>query len=97
MRGKFKIGDEVTVVTRITEEGKSRRQEFSGMVIAKKGKGVSQTFTVRKMGPGGVGIERIFPISSPTLEEVKVLANSRTRRAKLYYLRGRKGKAALQV
>ncbi|MCK4396339.1 50S ribosomal protein L19 [candidate division WOR-3 bacterium] len=89
----FNSGDTVQVFVQIQEGGKTRIQRFQGTVIKKRGEGISQTFTVRKVTQG-IGIERIFPLNSPTLEKIKVIKRGKTRRAKLYYLRGRKGKKA---
>jgi large subunit ribosomal protein L19 len=90
---EFDSGDTIQVFVQIQEGGKTRVQRFQGTVIRKRGAGISQTFTVRKVTQG-VGIERIFPLSSPTLEKIKVIKKGRTRRSKLYYLRERKGKKA---
>ena len=87
------IGDTVKVAVRIREGEKSRIQNFEGTVIARKGSGVSETFTVRRVSYG-VGVERVFPIHSPNVEAVKVVRHGRVRRSKLYYLRDRVGKAA---
>jgi len=89
----FSPGDTVRVRVRVTEGDKSRLQAFEGVCIAKSGSGLNETFTVRRIS-GGVGVERIFPLHSPTVEEVKVVRRGQVRRAKLYYLRGRRGKAA---
>jgi len=90
---KFAIGDTVKVHVRITEGEKSRIQMFEGTVIAKKHGGISETFTVRRVSHG-VGVERVFPYHSPSVEAVEVIREGRVRRAKLYYLRGKEGKAA---
>lgn len=90
----FSVGDTIDVVSKIREEEKTRLAHFEGIVIAIKGAGESRTFTVRKIARGGVGIERIFPLHSPNLEKIKVLKKGKIRRSKLYYLRGRTGKAA---
>ncbi len=87
------IGDTVRVHVRIKEGEKERIQVFEGIVIAKKHGGISETFTVRKTSYG-VGVERVFPINSPFVEKVEVVRNGRVRRAKLFYLRDRVGKAA---
>ena len=87
------IGDSVRVHVRIQEGGKSRIQVFEGTVIAKKHSGPSETFTVRKMS-FGIGVERVFPTHSPNVAKVEIKARHRVRRAKLYYLRERTGKAA---
>ncbi|MCL2634752.1 MAG: 50S ribosomal protein L19 [Oscillospiraceae bacterium] len=90
---KFEIGDTVKVHVRITEGEKTRIQIFEGTVIAKKHGGVSETFTVRRVSHG-VGVERVFPIHSPSVTKVEVVRAGKVRRAKLYYLRDRVGKAA---
>jgi large subunit ribosomal protein L19 len=87
------IGDKVRVHVRITEGEKTRIQVFDGTVIAKKHGGLNETFTVRKMS-FGVGVERIFPAHSPTLDRVEIKSRHRVRRAKLYFLRERTGKSA---
>ena len=90
----FKSGDTVSVGVRVTEGNRSRVQLFDGVVIAKSsGAGASKTFTVRKIS-NGVGVERIFPYHSPIIDSIKVLKKGKVRRAKLYYLRNLKGKAA---
>tara|TARA_B110000014_G_scaffold15601_1_gene10354 strand:+ start:208 stop:552 length:345 start_codon:yes stop_codon:yes gene_type:complete len=90
----FKSGDTVSVGVKVTEGNRSRVQLFDGVVIAKSaGAGTSKTFTVRKIS-NGIGVERIFPYHSPIIESVKVLKKGKVRRAKLYYLRNLKGKAA---
>ncbi|MBI5587691.1 MAG: 50S ribosomal protein L19 [Deltaproteobacteria bacterium] len=90
---EFNPGDTLLVKVRIKEGDKERLQPFEGTVIKKRGGGVRGTFTVRKVSYG-VGVERIFPVNSPALESVKVLSKGKVRRAKLYYLRNLKGKAA---
>jgi len=90
---KFSIGDTVRVSVNIREGQRERIQMFEGTVIAKKGSGVSETFTVRRVSYG-VGIERVFPLHSPNVVDVKVVRSGKVRRAKLYYLRDRVGKAA---
>jgi large subunit ribosomal protein L19 len=89
----FAPGDTVRVHVKIREGEKERIQLFSGIVIARKGGGIRETFAVRKIS-GGVGVERIFPLHSPIVERIEVERKGAVRRAKLYYLRGRKGKAA---
>lgn len=88
----FEIGDTVDVQTRILEGDKERIQNFSGVVIARSGSGVRETFTVRKI-VAGEGVERTFPVHSPKVADVEVKRHARVRRAKLYYLRDRVGKA----
>ncbi len=90
---KFGIGDGVKVYIRITEGEKSRIQLFEGTVIAKHGGGISETFTVRRVAYG-VGVEKTFPIHSPNVDKIVVFRDAKVRRAKLYYLRSRVGKAA---
>ncbi len=89
----FNIGDTVRVSVRIKEGERERIQAFEGTVIAKKHGGISETFTVRRSSYG-VGVERVFPINSPFVENVEVVRKGKVRRAKLYYLRNRTGKAA---
>ena len=90
---KFNIGDTVRVSVNIREGQRERIQNFEGTVIAKRGSGTSETFTVRRVSYG-VGIERVFPLHSPNVVDVKVVRMGKVRRAKLYYLRDRVGKAA---
>ena len=93
---KFDIGDKVDVHFKIKEENKMRIQVFSGIVIGKKGAGLGKTFAVRRISYGE-GVERIFPFHSPLLEKVVTKKAGKVRRAKLYYLRGKKGKKATKV
>ena len=93
---KFKVGDGVRVHTRVREGDKERIQIFSGIVIGRKGTGLNQTFTVRRISYGE-GVERVFPIHSPRIAKVEVEKQGRARRAKLNYLRERKGKEATAV
>ncbi len=90
---QFEIGDTVRVSVRIKEGERERVQVFEGTVIAKKHGGISETFTVRRFSYG-VGVERVFPIHSPFVEKVEVVRKGKVRRAKLFYLRKRTGKAA---
>jgi large subunit ribosomal protein L19 len=90
---EFQAGDTITVSVKIVEGAKERIQDFSGIVIAKSGGGIQENFTVRRISYG-VGVERIFPIHSPRIAGVKVLRRGKVRRAKIYYLRERTGKAA---
>ena len=90
---QFGIGDGVKVYIRITEGEKERIQMFEGTVIAKHGGGISETFTVRRVSYG-VGVEKTFPIHSPNVDKIGVFRVAKVRRAKLYYLRDRVGKAA---
>ena len=88
----FEIGDTVDVYCRIKEGDKVRVQVFTGTVIACKGRGINETFTVRRI-VGGEGVERIFPLHSPNVVDIKAVQSGKARRAKLYYLRKRVGKA----
>ena len=90
---RFRPGDTVRVHVKIKEGDKSRIQVFEGVVIVQKNNGISSTFTVRKVS-FGYGIERIFPLHSPIIEKMEVVKSGKVRRARLYYLRGRRGKAA---
>jgi len=90
---EFTPGDTVRVDVKIREGGKFRIQAFEGVVIALRGKGLNATFTVRKVS-SGCGVERIFPLYSPMIDSIKRIKKGRVRRAKVYYLRGRRGKAA---
>jgi len=88
----FEIGDTVDVHCRIREGNKERIQVFTGTVIARKGRGINETFTVRRV-VGNEGVERIFPLHSPNVVDVKAIRSGKTRRAKLYFLRQRTGKS----
>ena len=90
---EFKAGDSVKVHVRIVEGDRERIQLFEGVVIKRRGGGISETFTVRKISYG-VGVERTFPIHTPKIEKIEVSRRGRVRRAKLYYLRNLRGKAA---
>lgn len=90
---QFGIGDTVKVSVNIREGQRERIQMFEGTVIAKRGSGVAETFTVRRVAYG-VGVERVFPLHSPNVRKVEVVRRGKVRRAKLYYLRDRVGKAA---
>ena len=90
---KFEIGDTVRVDVKIREGDRERIQAFEGTVIAKKGSGVAETFTVRRVSYG-VGVERVFPLHSPNVAAVTIVRHGKVRRSKLYYLRDRVGKAA---
>ena len=85
------VGDDVKVYNRITEGTRTRTQIFEGTIIAKKGAGISETFTVRRVSYG-VGVEKTFPVHSPNVEKVEITRHGKVRRAKLYYLRDRVGK-----
>ncbi|MBQ1545313.1 MAG: 50S ribosomal protein L19 [Clostridia bacterium] len=90
---KFNIGDTVRVDVKIKEGSRERIQAFEGTVIARRGSGVSETFTLRRVAYG-VGVERVFPVNSPNVVSLKVVRTGKVRRSKLYYLRDRVGKAA---
>ena len=92
----FKVGDSVRVHTRVVEGDKERIQIFGGIVIGRKGRGLNETFTVRRISYGE-GVERVFPLSSPRIAKIEVETEGKARRAKLNYLRGRKGKEATTV
>jgi large subunit ribosomal protein L19 len=92
----FKVGDGVRVHTKVREGDKERVQVFAGVVIARKGHGIHETFTVRRISYGE-GVERVFPVSSPNIEKVEVEKDSEPGKARLYYLRERTGKAAMAV
>ena len=83
----FAVGDKIKVFQKIQEGDKIRVQPFEGIVIAIKGEGENKMFTVRKIAAGGIGVERIWPLNSPWIDEVKVIKKGKVRRAKLYYLR----------
>jgi len=91
--GSFNVGDTVRVHVRIKEGERQRIQNFEGTVIAKKHGGIQESFTVRRIAHG-IGVERVFPVHSPSVEKVEVIRRGRVRRAKLYYLRDRAGKSA---
>ena len=90
---EFKAGDTVTVTYKIKEENKERLQKFRGIVIQKRGFGATKTFTVRKIS-NGIGVERIFPISSPFIDSIEVNKVGKVRRARIFYLRDLTGKKA---
>jgi large subunit ribosomal protein L19 len=89
----FRPGDTLRVHVKVTEGNRSRIQVFQGVVIRRQGGGARETFTVRKISYG-VGVERTFPVHSPSIDHIEVVTRGRVRRAKLYYLRGLRGKAA---
>ena len=92
----FNVGDTVKVHTRVVEAGKERIQLFQGLCIGRKGSGVNAAFTVRKISYGE-GVERVFPVHTPRIAKIEVVARGKVRRAKLNYLRDRVGKSALKV
>ena len=89
----FRVGDSVRVHTKVVEGDKERIQIFSGVVIGRRGRGLNTNFTVRRISYGE-GVERVFPIHSPMIDSIKVVRRGKVRRAKLYYLRDRRGKSA---
>ena len=95
-RPAFRPGDTIRVHVRIREGDKTRVQPFEGVVIGRRGRGIQETFTVRKVS-FGIGVERIFPAHSPAIERIDVLRSGKVRRAKLYYLREKKGKKASRI
>lgn len=90
---EFRAGDTVRVHAKVVEGTRERIQMFEGVVIARKGSGISETYTVRKIS-NGVGVERIFPVHTPRVEQIEVIRHGKVRRAKLYYLRALTGKKA---
>ena len=92
----FKVGDGVRVHTKVREGDKERIQIFSGIVIARKGSGIHESFTVRRISYGE-GVERVFPVNSPNIEAIEVELESEPMKARLYYLRDRTGKAAMAI
>ena len=89
----FRVGDTVRVSIQVKEGDKERLQAFEGIVIGRKGSGIRETFTVRKISYS-IGVEKVFPIHSPLISKIELIKEGNVRRAKLYYLRGKKGKAA---
>ncbi len=89
----FQVGDTVKVFVKVIEGDKERIQPFEGVVIARRGNSIRETFMVRKVSYG-IGVERIFPIHSPAIDRIELIKRGSVRRARLYYLRGKKGKAA---
>ncbi len=89
----FRVGDTVKVYVKVIEGAKERLQAFEGVVIARKNGSIRETFTVRRLA-SGVGVERTFPLHSPKIDHIDIIRRGKVRRAKLYYLRGRTGKAA---
>ena len=89
---EFRVGDTVDVEVKIIEEGKTRAQTFEGIVIARAGSSIEETFTVRKISYGE-GVERVFPLHSPSIEKIKLIKKGAVKRAKLYYLKRKVGKA----
>ena len=91
---EFRAGDTIKVAVKIKEGEKERIQNFEGVCIARRGSGTGESFIVRKIGANSVGVERIFPIYSDSIQSITLLRRGRVRRAKLFYLRSRRGKAA---
>ncbi len=91
---KINVGSTLRVNTKIKEGNKERIQAFEGVVISKKGRGLDAMFTVRKIGAGGIGVERTFPINSPVIESIKVIKEGKAKRAKLFYIRESFGRKA---
>lgn len=94
---EFQVGDTVAVHQKIQEGDKTRIQIFEGIVIAINNSGVNRSFTVRKISGGAVGVERVWAVNSPSIEKIEVVKSSNVKRAKLYYIRDRKGKEAKEV
>jgi len=95
---EFKVGDTLKLGLKVTDKKEGERiQFFEGILIRESGSGLRKTITVRKIGANGVGVERIIPLHAPILDSVKVVSKGRARRAKLYYLRNRVGKAATDL
>ncbi len=95
-RDQFKVGDGVKVHVRVREGDKERIQLFAGIVISRKGSGIHETFTVRRIA-SGVGVERVFPVNSPLIDKIEVDRESISMRSRMYYLRDRVGKEATKV
>ena len=93
----FNVGDTIKVHYKIIEAGKARVQPYDGIVLSKRGSGESKTFIVRHIGPDSVGVERICQLNSPNIDKIDILKEGKVKRAKLFYLRGRIGKAATKV
>ncbi len=91
---EFRVGDTVRVGVKVVEGNRERIQEFEGVVIRRRSGGINENFTVRRIASHGIGVERTFLLHAPRLDSIKVIRRGKVRRAKLYYLRGRSGKAA---
>lgn len=94
---KFNVGDTIAVHQEITEGDKKRTQIFQGLVIAISGSQTGKSFTVRKIGANSIGVEKIYPVNAPFIKKIEVKRQGQVRRAKLYYLRDRVGKAATRI
>ncbi|SHE62879.1 LSU ribosomal protein L19P [Marinitoga hydrogenitolerans DSM 16785] len=92
----FRPGDTVRVYVKVVEGGRERVQAYEGIVIKIRGGGLGKTFTVRRIGANGIGVERIFPVHSPSIEKIQIIRKGKVRRAKLYYLRNVKGKIKIK-
>lgn len=90
----FRVGDTIRIGVKVVEGSRERVQDFEGVVIRRRGGGINENFTVRRIASHGIGVERTFPLHAPRLASLKVVRQGKVRRAKLYYLRGRTGKAA---
>lgn len=91
---EFRVGDTVRVGVKVVEGNRERVQDFEGVVIRRRGEGINENFTVRRIASHGIGVERTFLLHAPRIDSIKVIRRGKVRRAKLYYLRGRTGKAA---
>ncbi len=91
---EFRVGDTVRVGVKVVEGNRERIQDFEGVVIRRRSGGINENFTVRRIASHGIGVERTFLLHAPRVESIKVIRQGKVRRAKLYYLRGRTGKAA---
>lgn len=94
---EFKAGDTIKIYYKIIEGDKHRIQPFEGIVLSRRGEGQSKSFMVRKISVDGVAVERIFPLFSPNIDKIEVIKQGKTRRAKLFYLRGKVGREATKV
>jgi len=94
---EFRAGDTIRVHYKIIEGDKARIQPYEGIVIARKGSGASKSFTVRRIGADNIAVERIFPLFSPNIEKIELVKTGDVRRAKLYYLREKKGREAMRI
>ena len=91
---EFRVGDTIRVSVKVVEGGRERLQDFEGVVIRRRGAGINENFTVRRIASHGIGVERTFLINSPRLDQIRRIRTGKVRQATLYYLRGRTGKAA---
>lgn len=93
----FSVGDLIRVDVKVKEGNKERIQSFEGTVISRRGSGASETFTVRKIGANAIGVERIWPVGSPSIQKITVRKENKVKKAKLFHMRALKGKAAVAV